>query len=200
MTQLQPPSALSFEGNLAENWKLWEQKFELFLVASGFCKKAEDVQCATFLHVAGEEAVKVYNTFVFTPDESNKLAEFKKKFKDYCEPRKNLPYIRHLFFTRAQGQAENIDAYVTDLKNKAKDCEFGDLHDSLIRDRIVCGVSEDQTRARLLRETDLTLKRAIDICRANEITSNQVKALKEEIEVNKIRSVKADRTKAKESR
>lgn len=203
MTQLQPPSALSFEGNLAENWKIWEQKFDLFLIASEFSEKPEEVQCATFLHVAGEDAVKVYNTFEFAPAEANKLAVLKKKFKDYCEPRKNLPYIRHLFFTRAQGTTENIDAYVTDLKNKAKDCEFGDLHDSLIRDRIVCGVREDQVRARLLRETDLTLKRAIDICRANEMTSNQVKVLNEEIEVNKIRSVKhskkAHRTKAKSS-
>lgn len=42
-----------------------------------------------------------------------------------------------------QGKSESIDAYVTDLKNKAKDCEFGQLTDLLIRDRIVCGVIND---------------------------------------------------------
>lgn len=94
----------------------------------------------------------------------------------------------------------HIDAYMIDLKNKAQGCEFGNLHDLLIRDRIVCGVREDQVH--VIRETDLMLKRATDICRANEMTSNQVKVLTEEIEV-KIRSVKhlkkADRTKAKSS-
>ncbi len=64
-----------------------------------------------------------------------------------------------MFFTRAQGTREKIDAYVTDLKHKAKDCEFGDLTDLLIRDRIVCRIKYDNVRARLLREADLTLEK-----------------------------------------
>ena len=69
-----------------------------------------------------------------------------------------------------------IDQYVTDLKTKAQTCEFKDLKDSLIRDRIVCGIHCDKTRSRLLREPDLTLHKAIDICRANETTSSQMKS------------------------
>ena len=92
-----------------ENWKLWIQKLELFCTASGIAKKSEAVQCATFLHVAGEEAIKVYNTFVFSEAEKDKIQVLKEKFKDYCEPRKNLPYTRHMFFTKAQGPTETID-------------------------------------------------------------------------------------------
>lgn len=84
-----------------------------------------------------------------------------------------------MFFTWAQKQPGSIDSYVTDLENKAKDCEFGELHDSLVRDRIVCGVTNDQVRGRLLREPDLTLDKASDICRASEITTTQVRALTE---------------------
>lgn len=102
-----------------------------------------------------------------------------------------------MFFTRAQKPAEPIDAYVTDLKNKAKDCEFGELHDSLVCDRIVCGITNVQVRGRLLREADLTLGKAIDICRASEITSSQVKALTEEVEVNRIRATKPQSNKEK---
>lgn len=153
-------------------------------------EKSETTQCGTFLHIVGEEAINVYNTFQFTAEEVNKIDELKNKFKEYCEPRKNLPYIRHMFFTRAQGTGETIDAYVTDLKHKAKDCEFGDLTDSLIRDRIECGIKDDNVCARLLREEDLTLQKAIDTCRANEITSNQMKMLVEEVDENKISSVR----------
>ena len=60
---------------------------------------------------------------------------------------------------------------VTDIKTKAQTCEFKDLKDSLIRNRIVSGIQCDKTRSRLLREPDLTLQKAIDICRANETTS-----------------------------
>ena len=82
---------------------------------------------------------------------------------------------RHVFNTRTQRDGETTDHYVTDLKTKAQACEFGKLKDSLIRDRIVCGIRSDKTRSRLLREPDLTLQRAVDICRANE-TSSQMKS------------------------
>lgn len=83
MSLLQPPSDLSLHSNLAENWKVWLQKFELYLIASGVSEKSETVQCATFLHIAGEEAIKVYNTFQFTEGEMNKIAALKRKFKEY---------------------------------------------------------------------------------------------------------------------
>ncbi|XP_060760536.1 protein Hook homolog 2-like [Neoarius graeffei] len=59
MAQFQPPTSLCLQGNLAENWGNWSQRFELFCTASGIAEKSEKVQCATFLHVAGEETIKV---------------------------------------------------------------------------------------------------------------------------------------------
>nr|XP_022295054.1 uncharacterized protein K02A2.6-like [Crassostrea virginica] len=73
---------------------------------------------------------------------------------------------------------EPIDNYLTDLRNKAQPCEFEHLSDGLIRDRIVCGIKDEVCRARLLRESDLTLKKAIDICRAQEMSTKQLKSLK----------------------
>lgn len=199
VAQFQPPPNLSLQGNLAENWQNWIQRFELFCTASGISEKSEKVQCATFPHIAGEEAIKVCNTFVFADGEKDKIAMLKRKFKDYCEPRKNVPYIRHMFFTRAHKQSETIDAYVTDLKNKAKDCEFGHLHDSLVRDRIVCCITNNQVRGRLLREADLSLEKALNICHASEITTSQVKALSDEVDVNRLRAVRPKDNKSKAS-
>ena len=75
---------------------------------------------------------------------------------------------------------ENIDAYVTDLKNKASLCEFSTLKDSLIRDRIVCGIRSGEVKARLLRDPDLTLEKAINACWAAETSQTQMKGLTEE--------------------
>ena len=66
-----------------------------------------------------------------------------------------------------------MDAFVTELKQKASLCEFGELKDSLIRDRIVCGIRNDTVRARLLRERELTLQSAIDICMAAEVSESE---------------------------
>ena len=86
------------------------------------------------------------------------------KFERYCNPRKNLTFERHSFFSRNQLEGESIDAYVTDLRNKASSCAFAELKDGLIRDRIVCGVNNDTVRAGLLRESELSLETCIDIC------------------------------------
>ncbi|KAJ8020171.1 hypothetical protein HOLleu_39692 [Holothuria leucospilota] len=51
--------------------------------------------------------------------------------------------------------------YVTDLCVKAKSCEFGDLFDSLIRNRIVCSITDHLVRARLLRDENLTQDKAV---------------------------------------
>lgn len=59
MVKLQPPPPLNLQGNFLENWKSWFQRFKLFSTASGIGKKSEKVQCATFLDVARDEAIKV---------------------------------------------------------------------------------------------------------------------------------------------
>ena len=64
-----------------------------------------------------------------------------------------------MFNTRAQGATEGIDAYVKELRKLARNCEFEELHDSIIRDRIVCGIRSNEVRKRLLREKDLNLER-----------------------------------------
>ena len=49
------------------------------------------------------------------------------------------------------------------------------MHDSIIRDRIVCGIRSNEVRKRLLREKDLNLERAVELCKSPEITENQAK-------------------------
>ena len=51
------------------------------------------------------------------------------------------------------------------------------MKDSLIRDRIVCGIICDRARTRLLKDSELTLQKELDICRANEATTSQLKIL-----------------------
>ena len=57
-------------------------------------------------------------------------------------------------------------------------CEFGTLFDSLIRDRIVCGISSSHLQERLLRQTDISLTKAIDIFRSTEVFKSPAQHLK----------------------
>ena len=59
---------------------------------------------------------------------------------------------------------------MTELRLIAKNCSFGELESQLVRDRLVCGTNSEEVRKRLLSVEDLTLDKAISICRAHEET------------------------------
>ena len=58
------------------------------------------------------------------------------------------------------------------------------LCDELIRDRLVIGIKSHEVRKRLLREKALTLNTALDIIRAAETASDQLKKIDGEIETS----------------
>ena len=74
-----------------------------------------------------------------------------------------------------------------DLKKIAASCEYGDLKDELIRDRIVCGTTYENVRKQMLKERDLNLDRAIELCRIDELTQQRLKQFKTENSVDEIR-------------
>ena len=86
-------------------------------------------------------------------------------------------YERHKFNTRDQAADESLDEYVTNLRRLAASCEFGNVKDQLIRDRIVLGICDDNLRSRLLRESALILHQAIEFCRSYEQVKTQMKQM-----------------------
>ena len=54
------------------------------------------------------------------------------------------------------------------MRKRAEHGEFAELKNSLIRDKIVIGVCDKKTQERLLRESELSLEKALQICRAAE--------------------------------
>ena len=47
----------------------------------------------------------------------------------------------------------------------------------MIRDKVVFGVRDERIKERLLREADLTLNKALDVCRAAETSKQQIEAM-----------------------
>jgi len=75
----------------------------------------------------------------------------------------------------------------------AATCEYGELKDSLICDRIVCGIISDSVRARMLRDKDLNLTKAVDIYSAAEVSGLHLKALSTSDPDKSISAVRRDR-------
>lgn len=185
MELFKQPNSLDMNSvNLEESWKNWKQKFQNFMKASGSDQKPDDVQLAIFLHIVGDDALAVYNTFAFTEGESGKLQPALSKFEEYCSPRKNVVFERYNFWRSTQASGESIDTFVTTLRQKVKSCDFGNQTESLIRDRIVLGCPDARLQERLLREPDLDLLKALNICRAAESTKAQLQSIQGETSFN----------------
>ena len=176
----QPPSISFTSGNLAEQWRRWEQQFRVYYTAAELVKKEAKTRVAILLHCAGPEAQDIHSNFVFSDTDGDRSSDYNsvlKKFKEYCEPRKNEVFERYKFWQRDQHEGETIDQWVNDLRILLGSCEYGDQKEKNLRDRIVFGVADTRVKERLLRESDLTLKKALDICHAAEASKVQLKTM-----------------------
>lgn len=107
----------------------------------------------TFLILAGPDAQDKYNTFTFEEGEGPEDSEvLVKKFEEICLPVKNVIMDRHAFNTTNPKLHETIQFYIATLKTLARKCKFGILHEELIRDRLVCGIHNDNILTKLLKE------------------------------------------------
>ena len=177
MDQLKPPSSLLLSGNLAENWRRWEQRFKLYMTASGANEKDEEVKVAILLHTIGEDALDLFNTFTFADDEDGTVDGILKAFEAYCSPEKNVVFERYQFWSHAMADGLPVDKFVTELRQKSKSCEFGISETDMIRDKLVFSLNNAALKERLLREKDLNLAKAVTLCRASEAARSQMQAM-----------------------
>ena len=181
MSGLKPPQKLCLTGNLLTNYEEWLRSFEVYATASENVEKSEKIQCNTFLHVAGPEAQKVFATFKFADQEKDKIEPLKAKFREYCEGKKNVTVIRYRFNTTVQQEGQSFDSYLTELRNKVKTCDYGELENSLLKDRIICGIKDDTTREKLLQTDKITLDTCVDICRLAEINISALNSTNKDV-------------------
>ena len=175
-----PPAKLDLDcSDLPKVWKRWKEELELYLDLA-MDGKTNAIKTKMVKYLLGYTGRELYDTFTFTTDEDARtVKEILDKFDSHCDPKKNETVERYKFFSRKQEVGESIEKYTTELKVLAKSCNFDTLHDSLVKDRIVCGITDSQLRERLLRETDLNLEKCIRTCRAYELSKEQIKTLDE---------------------
>ena len=131
MEKISPPPSLQLAGDIAGNWRKWKQRFQLYLQAIGKEDSSSKMKNAILLTVAGNDTIELYNTFTFNAQQQEedqttpKYDQLIKKMDDYCEPKKNETYERYIFRLRVQIENEPIDQFITDVKVKAKSCNYG---------------------------------------------------------------------------
>ena len=170
---LPKPREMDFNApNLAATWKKWKQNMEFYLTAV-MRGKSEEEKYSVFLFLIGEQGRDIFNTMEWekkvdaegneTDEDNITVKELFKNFEEYCLPKKNLVVERRKFFWKNQHDDETFDQYMTELKNLASTCEFGELHDGLLTYKIVDGIRSEKIGDVMLRKgAEMTLVNSVE--------------------------------------
>ena len=178
MATLAPCPVMNWEAqNLHDSWRKFKQHVELTF--AGPLKSKSEAEKVNYLLIwVGEKGRDVYNTWTdLTDDQRKKLATYYNRFETHVKPKHNTVFARYKFHHRQQETHETFDQFVTDLKLLVIDCEY-DQPDEMVRDRIVCGITSDQVREKLLQEgSELKLDKTLEIVHAYEASQTQLRTI-----------------------
>jgi len=175
-SSLRSPDPFNFSaGDLASEWATWRRQFEWYIKATRSTEEDEEVLVGVLIMLLGSEGLKIYDTFVFTVDgDEKKIRSVLQEFSNYFQPRKSEVYERSKFLRRRQKPGESCETWLIELKTLIKSCGYKDQEESILRDQLVMGVNDPTVYEKLLYEEKLTLKSAIDIIRACELSKSRV--------------------------
>lgn len=196
---IKPPDNLQTDSDKSTSWKKWLQQFEWYATAIQLNKKPAEVQAATFMAVIGPDAIEIYNSFNLSDADKNNLQIIKDRFKEYFAPKTNISFERYIFFKIEQNEDELFNEFLTRIKTQASKCEFGNLLDEMLKDKIVFGIKSNQVREKLLTEDNLDLTKATTICKTSEQASKQLDEFEGKSKTDKILVVKNKNTKKEQN-
>ena len=84
---------------------------------------------------------------------------------------------RYKFNTCVHWPEEKIGTYVARLRELTQYCEFGDTVEDMLRDRLICGVNDEQLQRRLLGEPWLMFQKVLELAQTFEAAVKNAKDL-----------------------
>ena len=88
--------------------------------------------------------------------------------KNHYDPIPSVIVQRYKFNSRNRAQGKTVAKYVAALRSLAEHCNYADVLNDMLRDRLVCGVNNEKIQQRLLAEKDLTFAKAMELASAIE--------------------------------
>lgn len=115
----------------------------------------------------------ILRSFALPAEDSKKYGTVKAKFDAYFVKERNVIYERARFNQRKQEDGEPVDTFITALHGLCEHCGYGELHDEMIRDRIVVGIRNSELSVKLQMDSTLTLNKAVAVVRRSEMVNQQ---------------------------
>ena len=87
----------------------------------------------------------------------------------HFQPSTNVVYERYVFDSANQGVNETTQ-YIARLRHLIGTCNYSNLSDELLRDRLVLGTKDKDVHARMFHDPELRLAKAMNMCKVTELS------------------------------
>jgi len=172
--------------NAMDDWTLYCERIKQYFKANDI---DDEKRVSVLLSAMGGKAYALLRSLTApTKPADLSFENIVKIMQEHLAPKPLLIAERFRFHKRNQNDGESIAVYVAELKKLSEHCQFGDGLNDALRDRLVCGISQESIQKRLLSEADLTFKRAVEISVAMETAARDAVELRSgvKLSVNKV--------------
>ena len=150
-----------------EDWQAYAERLSQYFIANDVVDATK--QRAILLSVCGAKTYKLVKSLVSPQRPTDKTyAELVETLNNHHNPAPAITVSRFKFNSRVRQSNENVAMFISELRQLATKCDFGNSLEEMLRDRIVIGVNDPNIQRRLLAEPNLTLRKATDIAQALE--------------------------------
>ena len=160
-----------------EDWSEYSERLTFYFTANGITTDAK--KRAILLSCCGPATFRLLRSLVLPSAlDDFSFDDLVAKVKEHKEPQPSVIVRRFQFNTRRQHAGESIAEYVAVLRKAAEHGSFGNSLSEMLRDRLVCGITDTTVQKRLLAERELTLDKAISLAQSVEIAEKGAKDLR----------------------
>ena len=147
----------------------------MYLDLSGLAEQEAAKQVRALTLCFSRETVTVVENLGLTNEQWNDVKTVVKAIQRYVEGHLNESVERRMFHRRVQQPGECFDDFLVSLHEFSKTCNFcsADCMQKSVCDQIIEGLFDVNTIEQLLKESDLTLDKAISMCRAQKAAKKQ---------------------------
>ena len=110
----------------------------------------------------GDIADNILQSFNLSEEALKSYKTVKERFDNRFVQRSDIIFERAKFNSQKQEPGESVDNFIIDLHCLARYCNYGNLHEEMIHDRIVVGICDNKLSQKMQLEPDLILKQ-VDI-------------------------------------
>ncbi|KMQ86678.1 hypothetical protein RF55_14283 [Lasius niger] len=143
-----------FQPGIDASWTQYIERLDFQFIANEIDNPVK--KRAILLSVCGKATYALIRSVVMPKSPADlSFDEIVQKVGEHFTPKPSEIIQRFKFNKRSQTASESVADYVADLRRLSEHCGFETTLDSMLQDRLVCGIADEAIQRRLLAETDV---------------------------------------------